>query len=135
MGPQVGWGGVRSQGITKLGQKVLARLMETQIWHLPVPAGKGLNRGAMASASTSVWEKAAPPALASEPDNSVPPCPWHLLSCCPSAGALAWPLMRDTCEFQSPPTHSAIQVLLVFTVKSYGDISSWHWNPRLRGLM
>ena len=36
--------------------------------------GGGLSKGTVASACTSVWEKAAlPPALALMPDNSVPP--------------------------------------------------------------
>ena len=29
-------GGMRSQGISRAGKTVLARLMETQMWHLPV---------------------------------------------------------------------------------------------------
>ena len=36
---QFGWahklGGMKSQGISRVGQTVLARLMESQIWHLP----------------------------------------------------------------------------------------------------
>ena len=41
------------------------RLMETEIWCLSSSSvGKGLRKGTTASASTSVWEKAAPPALA-----------------------------------------------------------------------
>lgn len=54
---------------------MLSRLMEIQIWHPPVSAvwkGGRLNKGSMDSASTSVWEKAAPLALALKPDNSVP---------------------------------------------------------------
>ena len=35
--------------------------------------GGGTNKGTVASASTPVWDKAAPPALALKPDNSVPP--------------------------------------------------------------
>ena len=56
VGPQLG---VIGLGITRAGKKVLAKLMETQIWHQPVPAGRGLRKGTLASTSTSVWEKAA----------------------------------------------------------------------------
>lgn len=52
---------------------VLARLMETQIEHLPEFGHwvqGGLDRGTMASASTSIWEKGAPSALTSTPDRS-----------------------------------------------------------------
>lgn len=64
------------QGITRAGQKVLSRLMETQLWCLPVSAhwvrGR-LNKGPNASDNTFVWEKAAPLVLALKPDNSIPP--------------------------------------------------------------
>ena len=39
MEEHLGWayklGGVESQGISRVGQTVLARLMESQIWHQP----------------------------------------------------------------------------------------------------
>ena len=40
---------------------------------------------------------------------------------------------RNCLGFQNflPPTQS----LLVFEVRSFGDLPSWHWNPRLVGLM
>ena len=65
-------GGVGSQEITRVGWTVLSRLMETNIWHLPV--GQRLCRGTMASAITSLWEKAATSALVLKSDNSVSPC-------------------------------------------------------------
>lgn len=37
-----------------------------------MPGGRGLDKGTMASANTSVREKAAPPGLALTSDNSVP---------------------------------------------------------------
>ena len=49
--------------------------METQIWLPPSSAqwgGEGLNEGRVTSASTSVWEKVAPLALALKPDNLDP---------------------------------------------------------------
>lgn len=66
---QLGWAcnlGGAGLKITRVVQTVLTTLMENQIWHLPESAGwvgGGLNKGIMASASSSVWEKTAPPAL------------------------------------------------------------------------
>ena len=73
---------------TRIGQTMIARLMEFQIW---CPTARsvvgGLRKGTMASASTSVWEKAAPPGFALKPDNSVPPQMSLVHSnCCPSDG-------------------------------------------------
>ena len=52
---QLGWahklGGVESLGISKTGQTMLARLMESQIWHqLAGFWGRGFRKGTMASA-------------------------------------------------------------------------------------
>ena len=53
---------------------MIARLMETLIWHLPAGSvGGGLSKGTMAYASTPIWEKIAPPTLVLIPDNSVLP--------------------------------------------------------------
>ena len=54
-------GGIESLGITRVGQTVLARLMESQIWYQPansVALGEVFRKGTMASALLSVWEKA-----------------------------------------------------------------------------
>lgn len=68
-------GGAWSWGIIKIGQMVLARVMETQIWR---PAARleraGLNKGTTASASSFVWEKSATAALSPEPDNRFLQC-------------------------------------------------------------
>ena len=73
----LGWacklGGAVSQEITWVGQTVLARLMETQIWQLPVPAVRRLSKGTMASASTSVWDKLPLQGTALKPDNQFLP--------------------------------------------------------------
>ena len=66
MEKQHGWagklGGAVSQGISRAGQTVLARLMESQIWHqLSAPWGEGLEKGQ--------W-----PLLALMPATSVLPC-------------------------------------------------------------
>ena len=55
MEKQLGWahklGGVESLRISKAGQTVLARLMESQIWHqLASSTGRGFREGTMASA-------------------------------------------------------------------------------------
>ena len=70
-------GGMESQGISRAGQTVLTRLMESQIWHPP-------------ASSVTLWERAQKrdsglcppfclvesclPALALMPDTSAPPC-------------------------------------------------------------
>ena len=44
-------GGLEPLGISKVSQTVLARLMESQIWHQPTSSvGGGLSKGIMASA-------------------------------------------------------------------------------------
>ena len=70
--------GTGSQEISRVGETLSARLMETQIWCLPASSvgGRGYRAGQQrnnGSASTAVWEKASPPALALRPDGSVTP--------------------------------------------------------------
>ena len=55
MGKQLGWahklGGAESLGISKVGQTVLASLMESQIWHqLAGSVWEAFRKGTMASA-------------------------------------------------------------------------------------
>ena len=55
MEEHLGWahklGGAESLGISKAGQTMLAKLMETQIWHqLASSVGGGFRKGTMASA-------------------------------------------------------------------------------------
>ena len=79
--PQAGWSGISWNHQSEAN--VLARLMETQIWHPPACTGwfgGGLKKGTMASfvwdkllEITSVWEKAAPPAITLKLDNSYVP--------------------------------------------------------------
>ena len=38
-------GGMESLGISKAGQTVLARLMESQIWYQPAVLGEGIETG------------------------------------------------------------------------------------------
>ena len=88
--------------------------------------------------------KNCPPALTWMPASSVPPCmalvvPLKLLPWCWSSEGAN--LSKSLCEsfkrtclgFQKflPPTQSA----LTFTARSCGDLSSWHWDPGLEGLV
>ena len=69
----------------------------------------------------------------------VPVCHWCPSSCCLGAGAQReWVWVGESiCGFFKwnylgfqqflPPTQS----LLLFVARSSGDLSSWHWNPRL----
>ena len=90
--------------------------MESQIWSLPaVSVGYRLREGTMASVSTSLWEKAAPPGIALMPDTSAPPCvppvPFELLpitgtqSECVCVSPCADPLRRIAWDSRSPRTH------------------------------
>ena len=77
----LGWahklGGAEFQEISRVGQTLLARLMETQIWCPPVNSvGTILSKGTMTAARISFRAKAAFPTLLQMLDNSVPPiCP------------------------------------------------------------
>ena len=61
----IGWvhklGGTESLGISRVGQTVLARLMESQVWHQPAGSvvlwGDSSEKGQW-PLLTSVWEKA-----------------------------------------------------------------------------
>ena len=72
MGLQVGWSKVSGnhQGGTKSVSQVDR---ETHMAPL-APAEKGLSKGIGASAITSVWEKAVPPALTPKPTIQFLPC-------------------------------------------------------------
>ena len=51
MEKQLGWGGMESLEISKVGQTVLARLMEFQIWHqVAGSVGERFRQGTVASA-------------------------------------------------------------------------------------
>ena len=82
VGPKLGW--VESLGISKAGQMVLARLIESQIWHhlassMVLLAG-GFRKETMASAALM-------------PDGSVSPCvlllPFKLLPQCWSSDGVS----------------------------------------------
>ena len=53
-----------SQGVIRVGQTVIARLIETQIWHPPARSVvRILRKETVASVSTSVWKKVVPQLL------------------------------------------------------------------------
>ena len=72
MGPQGGWGrvlGNHQEGVSNVSQGD----GDSDVTPVYACSGGGLSRGTMASASTSVWEKAAPTALALKSDHSFLP--------------------------------------------------------------
>ena len=76
---RVGWaqklGRVGPEGITRVRQTVLARVMETQLQHPHAGSvGKGISKGTVASVGTSVWDKVAHPKFTLMPENSVSFC-------------------------------------------------------------
>ena len=100
--------------------------------------GMGSEKGQWPLPPFSLGE-GCPPDLTLIPDTSVSPCmplvPFKLLPPCWSSEGMS--LSKSACHFVKvnclglkkflPPTQS----LLVFTARSYGDLSSWHWNSGL----
>ena len=126
-------GGVESLRISLVGQTVLARLMESQIWHQPTGSVGG---------RAQQWDNG----LCSPRCQTLqflPVCHWCPLSCHPGVGTQRERVGvgESVCGFPkrsclglqqpSPP----IQSLLVFTARYCGDLSSWHWKPGLGSLM
>ena len=116
--------------------------MEAQICHLPACGGV-FRKETMASAHLTIWEKAVPQLLPWCQKLQVLLCmplvPFKLASQCWSSEEVS--LSKSVCGFFKRnflglqkfllPTQS----LLDFAARSYGDLSSWHWNPGLRGLV
>ena len=131
MEKQLAWahksGGVESLGISKVGCTMLARLIESQIWHqLASSVPGGFRKGAMAS-----------PCLDARHFSS---------SLCATgafqSGTLVLKLTGSESEYVvykellgAPEISSLTQSLPVFAVRRFEDLSSWHWNPGLRGLV
>ena len=105
VGLQIGWDEVSEN------QQGRVNIVSQVDMHPPAGSG-GLSKGTMASASTSVWEKAAPLALSLKPDNSVPPhmslVPFELLPQCQSSEGVSlsksvcWPFKRNAWDSKSP---------------------------------
>ena len=135
---EIAWVGLKvcvagSQGITRVEQAVWARLMETLIGHLPASSMEGGPRkGTMASASTSFWKKAVPPALILMRCTSVSPhksmVQFELLPQLKNSKlvwvkSVHWPFERNSWDFSGPLSHSAV-------VKPI-DFSLWYWKSGL----
>ena len=127
-------GGMEPQGISRVGQTVLARLMESQIWHQPAGSVSLLGEGS----EMGQW-----PLLALVPETSVSSCislmPFKLLPWCwcsegVSQSKFLYGFFKGNClglkQFLLPS-----QSLLIFAAVSYGDLSSWHQYPGLWGLV
>ena len=121
---------------------MLATLTESQIWHPPerpvVREGRAQKKDNSLCPSFCLGESCAPaPALM--PDTSdpshMPLVPFKLLPQCWSSEGVSQ--SKTMCGFFKgnclglqkflPLTQS----LLDFAARSCGDLSSWHWNPRL----
>ena len=118
-------------GISKVGQTVL---IESQIWHQLARSVALCSEG---------LEKGQWPLLTLIPDSSVSPrmplVRFMLLSWCWSSERMS--LSESMCEFfkgnclELQKFLLPAQSLLVSAARSCGDLSSWHWNPRLGDLM
>ena len=99
-----------------LGLGKRERLMETQAWFLPAPAGcigGGLNKGIIVPVCTLVLEKAAPPALARKPDHLVPPhVSLELLQLLSLCWSLRWVFAVN---LYSGPLNKTSESLMIFT--------------------
>ena len=130
---QPGWayklGGVEPLRISRVGHTVLARLMESQIWHQPMVSERGEGS-----------EKGQWPLLTPVPDTSVSPCiplvPFKLPPQCWSSEGAS--LSRWVCVWVSQEellkalaASSTNSVCTGFCSQKCGDLSSWHWNPGL----
>ena len=136
------WGRTEFPQISKASQTVLARLMESQIWHQPASSvalcGRTHKKDNGLCPPLCLGES-CPPAFALIPDSLVSPymplVPFKLLPWCWSSEGVN--LSKSVCGFFKrnclelpkflPPTQS----LLVFAARNYGNLSSWHWNPGL----
>ena len=128
-----GLGKAESLGISKAGQTVLARLMESQLWHqLASFVGAGFRKGTMASArldarcfSSSLYAIGAFQAATLVLELRGSESEWV---------RVCGGFFKRTClglQKFLPPTQS----LMVFAARSCGYLSSWHWNPGLGGLV
>ena len=110
---------------------MLTGLMVSQIWHqLASTVGGGFRKGTMASAGLDARYFAF---------SCMPLVPFKLLPQCWSSAAVS--LSKSVCGFFKRNCLGLQQFLpltqspLVFAARSCGDLSSWHWNPGLAGLV
>ena len=139
MEKQLGWacklGGVESLENSMSGQTVLAMLMESQILHNLPPLG--LFEGGTQKRDNSLclpWCQVLQFLLV---------CDWCPSSCHSGAGAQReWVWVGESMGGFFKGNSLGLQKFLpltqtppVFAARSCGDLSSWHWNPGLGGLM
>ena len=138
MEKQFGWahklGGAESLGISKVGQTVLARLTETSESRIRHRLAGSVRRRFRKHTMASVHLDYRQPQF-------LPVCHWCLSSCYPSncwssegvGGSICGFFKKNFFGLQKflPLTQS----LQVFAARSCGDLSSWHWNPGMRGLV
>ena len=130
-----------SQGISREGETV--RLIESQIWHWPASSvGGGVSKGTIASAPF-LSERKLSPSSYFDTRYSVAPCmplvPFKLPFQCWSLEGMSQ--SKSVCGFFKRNCVGLQEVLpltqspLVFAARSFGDLSSRHWNPGLGGLV
>ena len=114
-------------------------LMETQIWCCCTVAlcGGELKKGKMATVCSSVWEDTVPQFSPwCQILQFFPICHCCPSRCCPIAGAQREWVWVSTCA--RPFMRKGLRIwqfLLVtqpaqvFAARSYGELSSWRWNP------
>ena len=147
---QVGWAWrlcvAGPQRITRVGQTVWARLMGSLTWNLPAGtvalSGEGSEKEQCPLLALPVGRKLS---SSSRPDarqfnfspvdsDALHLLPLHWSSEGVSVRMCVGPL-RGTVWDSSSFCLPQLQSPLVFTARSYGDLSSWHWKPGLVGLM
>ena len=118
-----------------MGHTALARLIESQIWHLlTCSVGGGLSVGTMASAGPDARHLS----LSLYTEGTLCPSSCHLGAgaqrerVCVGESMCGFP-KRNCLGLQQLPLLT--QSALVFTARSCGDLPSWHWNPGLGGLV
>ena len=139
-------GGMEPQGISRAVQTTLAT-DGVSIWHPPASSvalsSVGFRKGAMASAhDLSVREKAVPQLSPwCQILQFLPVCHWCLSSCHHGSGAQGkWVRVSRCVYFRKnclgfQPFLPLTQSSLVIAARSYGDLSSWHWNSVLEDLL
>ena len=120
------------------GPPVLARLMESQIWHCLAGSVVCSSERDSGLCSPFCLRENCPTALSLVLDTSVSPSmPLGPLSCYmvlelregESESVHVWVLQGDL--LGTLEVSSMTQSPLVFAAGSYRDLSSWHWNPGL----
>ena len=132
-------GEAKPQGISRAAQTTLVRLMESQIWHPPdssVHLYEESSEKEQRPLLIFLSGESCSPVLALIPYTSVPPCmPLYastaLLELRGSILSMfVYRFLKRNC-LGLPRILPQTQSPLVFAARSYGDLSSWHWNPWL----